>query len=174
MRITRKYCPHCGELYRRYTNHDPVKTGCPIVTCKHCWGEFIDKDIKEEAFYAPPKNLNFFRILLAPLYPFGIVGISLLIIGIANRITWATIVSIIPLALYLYLIVIMSKKRDELDQDALDDYNRSKKRLEDKDYVISLLELGYRVPKSFLKNKYPDLLNYKITKKNKNYKTEDD
>lgn len=167
MLITKKHCPHCGHIYQRYTNHDKhiiIGSGCPIITCPKCSKEFIDKDIKEPAFSSSPEEVNIFNILTAPLYPFGIVGIVLLIIGIANTMIGVIIGSLIPFALYAYLLYIGIKNKDDISKDTMYNYNKSKERLSNKDYVILLLNLGYPVPKSFLRNNYPDLLNYKRMK----------
>ena len=78
MKATKKYCPHCGHLYQRYSNHDKewtVKNGCPIVSCPSCSKAFVDNDIEEPAFSdVPPKRVTILNALVSPLFPFGIGG----------------------------------------------------------------------------------------------------
>ena len=165
---TRKYCPHCGHMYQNYssgTKHLEVGRGCPIINCPVCRKPFLDKDIKEPAFYEPPKKINLIQSLIGPLFPFGIGGILFLLGSFLIKDEFAALVSLIfslfALALYAYLVYISIKKRDEIADEALNEYKESQDRLSDKDYVILLINLGYRVPRSFLKNNYPELLDYR-------------
>lgn len=170
MTVTKKYCPYCGNLYQRYNNHDKEWTvksqGCPIVSCPNCFKSFIDKDIKEPAFSdAPPKKVNIFNLLVAPLFPFGIGGVFFLFLSLKcddNGLRTAGLIfSLISLALYAYLIYIGIKNKDEISDDMMKSYKESKRRLSNKNYVIQLLDLGYHVPTLFLEKNYPDLLEYK-------------
>lgn len=174
MKVTKKYCPHCGNLYQRYTNHDKqwtVKSGCPIVSCPNCFSAFVDSDIQEPAFSdTPPKRVTFLKALVAPLFPFGLGGGLFLFASFKTSgglSTVALIFSLLSLALYAYLVYAIGvKNKDELSENMMKEYKESKKRLSDKRYIIQLIDCGYRVPGAFIENNYPDLLNYNPKKTN--------
>lgn len=161
----RKYCPHCGKQYQNYSTYTKdmtVKEGCPIITCPYCGHPFLDKDIKEPAFYQhQPKKTQPWQILIAPLFPFGFSCILLWILAIAYANSTCIYISLIPFAFYAYLVYIGLKKRDEIDTDIIKEYKESQERVSDREYIIQLIELGYKIPTSFLEEKYPDLVYYK-------------
>lgn len=159
---TMKYCPKCKRLYQSYSTYTKdyvVSEGCPIVTCKHCGTRFLDKDIKEPAFSSPPKGLNLLQMLLCGFWPFGVAGICLLILGIKGGYGFVVALAFVSFAVYGYLVYICIKNRTDINIESNEDYERSKERLSDKNYVALLIKLGYRVPKKFLKDNFPDLLN---------------
>lgn len=161
---TRKFCPHCRHFYQSYstaTKDMTVKKGCPIVYCTKCGEPFLDKDIKEPAFSSPPPaELNVFKMVVGLLYPFGIGGIFFLILGIAYKSIPAAVISLIPFAFYAYLLYVGIKNKKEISDEINIAYTKSKARLADKDYVIQLIDLGYYVPKSFLREHHPELVDY--------------
>lgn len=158
---TRKYCPHCGHLYQTYssgTKHMTVKQGCPIVTCSRCGEKFLDKDIKEPAFDKKTEKITVFNLIMTPMFPFGVGGIFCSILALAYQSFKPMLFAIPFFAFYAFILYIAIKKRKEIESDLSKDYQESQKRLSNKDYVVLLINLGYRVPKSFLKENYPDLV----------------
>lgn len=167
---TRKYCPHCGHLYQRYssgTKHMTVAQGCPIVACPRCGESFLDKDIKEPAFYEKNKRVNVLDVIMTPMFPFGVGGIFFSILAIAYKRFEFMYFAIPCFAFYAFIIFIVIKNKNDIKEEIARKYEESKKRLSDKDYVVLLINLGYRVPKSFLRENHPDLLNYKKQKPKK-------
>lgn len=162
---TTKLCPHCGHFYQSYstaTKNMTVKQGCPIVCCTKCGESFLDKDIKEPAFLPPEEGeLNIFQMIVGLLFPFGVAGIFFLILGIVYKSMPAALISLIPFAFYAYLLYVGIKNKKEINDDIKIAYKKSKDRLSNKDYVVELIELGYKVPLSFLENNYPELIGYK-------------
>lgn len=135
-----------------------VKEGCPIVTCSRCRGVFLDKDIKEPAFQKTHLKINVFKMFIAPLYPFGVAGIFFSILAIVYKTFGAMVFAIPAFALYAYIVYVGIKKRKDIERETTNEYEESRKRLSDKEYVILLINLGYHVPKSFLRENYPDLM----------------
>ena len=126
---------------------------------------FLDKDIKEPAFQSKePEQLNLYQIRLAPMFPFGIFSILLWIAAIAMQEIGCFYFSLFPFAFYVFIAISVYKKRRELSSDDQKEYEKSKKRLSNKEYIIQLIELGYNVPTNFLEKNYPDLLHYKHNK----------
>ena len=61
-----------------------------------------------------------------------------------------------------YNFIANIKNLDELNQEILLDYEKSRERLEDEEYIILLLKLGYRVPKKFIAKHHPNLIGKKF------------
>lgn len=158
---TWKSCPHCKHQYKVYSTYTTFRdetNGCPIVTCKRCGRQFFDKSIREPAFSSPPADITILHAILGSLWPFGIGGIALLIIGIATGYWGVIVISLLAFAAYGYLVYIGIKKRGEINGDIKREYWESKQRLADKEYVALLIKLGYHVPDQFLRDNFPDLL----------------
>lgn len=167
---TKKYCPHCGKMYQEYntmTKHQTVSKGCPIISCRFCGEYFLDKDIKEPGFSeTPPKSANIFTCFFAPLFPFGLASIPMTIGVFAIDDTFCKVLcaifAILFFGAYVGLVCGLIKNLDELNQEILIDYEESRKRLEDEEYIILLLKLGYRVPKKFIAEHHPNLIGKKF------------
>ena len=161
---THKYCHNCHKLYHSYSNLTKSQeqlTGSPILTCKYCGTMFIDRDVKEPALYKKSTTLNIFGILLAPIWPFGATALLFLFCSIktdGSISTAAAVFGVLSLIFYLYLIYVGIKNKDSINQEIKQEYNESIKRLKNKDYVIFLLNNGYKIPKRFLAANFPDLI----------------
>ncbi len=168
---TKKFCPHCRHMYQSYstgTKNMVVANGCPIITCPRCGKQFLDKDIKEPAFYDSPKEVTIPKMIISLLFtPFGLAGMFLLIMSIVYKSPVEALISLLPFSGYGYLLYVSIKNKKKINEDTIREYEESKDRLSDKEYVVLLLDLGYRVPRSFLRKNYPDLLKYKRKKNNK-------
>lgn len=167
---TRKYCPHCGKIYQSYstmTKEMTVPEGCPIISCPNCGEQFLDKDIKEPGFKEkPPKSANILTCFIAPIFPFLLGGILFLMGGFVIEDSFirntCAVFGIGALGLYALIVWSAVKNLDDINEDALMEYEDSKERLEDEEYVILLIKLGYRVPKKFLAKHYPHLIGKKF------------
>ena len=167
---TKKYCPHCGRMYQEYntmTKNQTVPNGCPIISCRFCGEKFLDKDIKEPGFKEkPPKKANLFNCFFAPLIPYGGAAIFMSIGVFAIDDTFCKVlcgIFAVPSAvMYFGLLYLMIKNLKEINDDALAEYEESKERLEDEEYIILLLKLGYRVPKKFIAKHHPNLIGKKF------------
>ena len=161
---TRKYCPHCRHVYQSYSSgskHLVVGQGCPIITCPRCGKVFFDKGIKEPAFYKKKEKISVFDMIMTPMFPFGASGIFFSILALAYQSFKPMFVAIPAFAFYAYILFICIKNRKEMEVELSKKYEDSVARLSNKEYVIALINHGYRVPKSFLRENHPDLLNYK-------------
>lgn len=164
---TSKSCPHCGALYETYSSYTKQfesHSGSPFRTCSACGRGFVDKDFQEPAFYWPPEPAKPWQALLAPLFPFGIGGIFVIIICIGLGSFYGMIVSLFPFSFYFYLVYKILKNKRKIYQQSLAEYRASEERVSNRDYILRLLACGYRVPRSFLSRQYPDLVNFKPPK----------
>jgi hypothetical protein len=160
---TFKKCPHCETVYESYTTYTKQyqnHTGSPFRRCSSCGCEFVDKDYKEPAFDDEPKKINLFQILLAPMFPFGLAGFGFAILSVCISEPGMLWIAALPLLGYFYLVYTGVTKRNAIDASDRAAYNQSLKRVSDRNYIIRLLDCGYKVPSWFLSKKFPDLVGY--------------
>ena len=163
MVYTYKSCPHCGKTYESYNNATKsmtVQDGCPIVTCKFCHKDFIDKDIKEPAFFSKPSKASIFGLIVSPLY---ILGIPLLLsygIAIKHNSIFSLIIAIVLSIVYIWFVYKSIKAKNEINEDLIKEYEESKKRCSNREYIILLIDADYKVPEYFLEVNHPDLVDY--------------
>ena len=161
---TRKCCPHCGKLYETYTTYSKNfadHSGSPFRDCRSCGNQFFDKDFREPGFYEHPQRATWWQALLAPLYPFGVAGIFIIIIALGMGRPYGMFASIIPFAPYAYLVYTILRKNEDIYAQEVWEYKESQKRLANRDYILRLLDNRYPVPSSYLRSHHPDLVNYK-------------
>lgn len=164
MVYTYKKCPPCGKTYENYNNATKsmtVSDGCPIVTCKFCHKEFIDNDIKEPVFVGDePSRASIFGIIISPLY---LIGLPLFLsygIAIKYKSFFATIIAIVFSIAYLWFVYKGIKVKKEINEDFIKEYEESKKRCSNREYIVFLINSGYKIPEHFLEANYPDLIDY--------------
>ena len=168
---TYKKCPKCGKIYERYSTYSKGRhSGSPFRVCKFCKTLFYDNDYKEPAFENKPRKTNLFKILFAPVFPFGVIGFGVLVASIYEKNYDYIWICVLPLIMYFYLVIKGIIQKKDTNAGVMYEYKASYKRVSDKSYVLRLLEYGYDVPKDFLKEKFPDLLTY--NRKNNNYQYE--
>lgn len=173
MTYTYKSCPHCGHQYENYntmTKSYTVSDGCPIITCKYCNRKFVDKDIKEPAFFSKPSKTNTFELIIAPLYFLGIPLFLSYGIAIKNSNIFSLVVAIVLSIIYIWFVCRSIKVKKDINTDFIKEYEESRIRCSNREYIVFLIDSGYKVPEYFLEVNYPDLLNYQ--RKHKKYKTD--
>lgn len=149
-------CPKCGARVREKCN--AWVYGSPIRTCPNCRKEFLDKRWREVAidgFVQGAKNAKLYfcamiGFLLATVvcilwlwkmistqghYPTKLVGC--IVVGIIGTIGCAIV-----------FLRIVTGYEDKQNAKYMDE---SRRRLQDKDYIDSLISFGYTVPDEFMK-----------------------
>lgn len=165
---TYKSCPHCKRIYQSYTpynKHFVVGEGSPLIKCPLCQRLIFDKDIKEPGFRKKPAFITPLNIACTGLVPWGILGAIIMMFDIISPTIFYTVASIVLLAIYVGSMILCIVFRKSIDKDTLTAYEESRKRLMNKEYVITLINCGYRVPERFLTEFYPDLVEFARSKK---------
>lgn len=156
---TRKLCPHCGRIVSRDGGYS---LGSPVRICFRCGKKHIDKYVREPAFFDRPEPIKFYQVLLARFWPFGFATILMLIIALAavDHIS-GLLLPLFPFIPYVLLVWSGWRKRNELLALQLAEYEASKERVKDKNYVMLLLDHKCYVPFYFLKFHHKDLVDYR-------------
>ena len=153
--VTNGYCPHCGKKIWGY-NQSSRDFGTPIKYCKHCRNPYLDTRYIELAVEGYNPNYlttkKGFRILLI-----GIIGTVLA--GGLNLLNYyrgyysvrGILCSVLALILILIGIVDIIRVKTGLKAKALEKKKaESAKRLQDKEYALTLKNCGYNVPQKYL------------------------
>ena len=152
-------CPNCGNTLPKLLDY----SGSPFRICPFCSQEFFDQAIHEPAFYDPPKPtwnwLHFLGPGLIIMYVLWIIVSIYLIHLNGSRAVWLLVFPY-PILVGAIPAFFIFRKEHKQYKAAKAKYNSSVTRLQDKDYVIRLLDHGYRIPKTFLSAHYPELVNY--------------
>lgn len=154
---TRKYCPKCGNMYESYTEttkHMYNHYGCPFLKCSRCGTIFVDKDIKEHAFFPKRKfRISNFNCIMTMFIPFGALGILFLVpffydeTALDSTIGWIMlVVSIGLICIYLGCVIWAFRNKKKLQQELEIEYAESEKRLKDPNYVEMLRQAGFKIP----------------------------
>lgn len=146
--VTKK-CPYCGYTYQFHQSGDQRKYGCPYQTCLRCGKSYWDTDIKEPALHGY-KNSHEAKesikrgISLVIYGPLGIIFLS----GGIFMVTDGEMSGIFLLAMGGYIAWVLGsyfkqrihdkKHRDEIIADQQSNYDASKARLNDINYLTAL------------------------------------
>ena len=154
-----KRCPACNQPYEKnfYSGkpkpEEKIRYGSPIKVCKYCKKEFIDSDYKEIALEGVPNQTDYKRFTKGTI-PYTIASFVMAFFA------WLFDFSVLPLVfVVLGLIIIGSdivsfqKRQNHLEKEILE----SKKRMEDPQYALRLLQHGYKVPVEYLPKEEKDL-----------------
>ncbi|MCQ2108946.1 MAG: hypothetical protein MJZ05_09320 [Fibrobacter sp.] len=147
-------CPHCGKVNRFSCN--TYAYGSPIVNCKDCHEEFVEKKFREVAvegfdprttnpkFYV--KAIPLFLVLSAVCFALQMVRVGELTF---NKISVAAVAC--AAAAVLCLVQFIRIKCGFEDKSNAKHLEESRERLKDKSYAKKLASYGYNVPDEYLK-----------------------
>ncbi len=154
---TRKYCPKCGNMYESYTTitkHMNNHYGCPFLKCSRCGTVFVDKDIKEHAFFPKSKfRISTLNCIMTMFIPFGALGIMFSVPFFYDETAFETIAGLVLLALaigsfsiYLVCVFLAFRNKKKFQQEIDVEYANSEQRLKDPNYVERLRQAGFKIP----------------------------
>lgn len=153
-----KYCPHCTKLV---ATNDTFYEGSPVRTCIYCNGIYIDTDYKETAMQDKPPSLPVWKIPFYVFYPWGLLtAIFLFFVLVYYDSVESLILPGISFVLYIFRIVRILLNRKKIVSKMTQLYNASVLRMINPDYVMLLLDNGYKIPKKYLSKHHPALLSY--------------
>lgn len=148
-RYITKRCPHCRTVYIRNMPQNMPLYGSPVRVCKTCNKTFIDKDFQELSITGMPSDYEYPDVgttmfsLLIPI----ILAAVFITKCIMKYSTTLLVLSIISVSIIVIMLVIefspksLSKTKQKYDQE----YEASKKRMQDPEYVEILKKIGYPI-----------------------------
>lgn len=146
--VTKK-CPYCGYAYQIHQSGEQRKYGCPYQTCRQCHNSYWDTDIKEPALHGYSNTYEITQsikrgitlLLCAPMGLFMLgIGIYLLVYG--------EMIGLFPLFMGSFISWVIfsyykrkyddSKRQDEIINEHQREYDASKERLQNINYLTAL------------------------------------
>lgn len=130
MRI--KKCPHCNKTYLDFEADFTGRfTRQPTITCRKCGKTYPDDKFTEIALkpYRQPKKSD---VLLCGLWPFGIIGFCLIIIGMLLNLLWLVIIGGLVFSFWILLIAMSLCLWQDVCINARKEYDASVARLANK------------------------------------------
>ncbi|MBR6739870.1 MAG: hypothetical protein IKM04_02230 [Clostridia bacterium] len=154
---THKYCPKCGNMYESYstlTKHMYNHYGCPFLKCSQCGTVFVDKDIKEHAFFPKEKFvISNFNCIMTMFFPFGVLGVMFLVPLFYDKTAfdtyagWVSLTcAIVSIGIYLCCVIFAFRNRKKAQRELDTAYSKSEQRLKDPNYVKMLRQAGVYFP----------------------------
>ncbi len=147
-------CPHCDKVNR--FSYNTYAYGTPIVNCKDCRKEFVEKKFREPAIEGfDPRTTN-------PKIYFKAIPLFLVISAVCFALQLSRVgeltfnkLSVIAVACaaaaILCLVQFIRIKCGFEDKSNAKHLEESKERLKDKSYAKKLASYGYSVPDEYLK-----------------------
>ena len=147
-----KRCPACNQPYEKnfYSGkpkpEEKIRYGSPIKVCKYCKKEFIDSDYIEIALEGVPNQEDYKRLTKGTI-AYTIASFVMAFFFYIFDFCFLPILFVILGVIIIESDLTSYKKRQKhLEKEILE----SRKRMEDPQYALRLMQHGYKVPMEYL------------------------
>jgi len=136
-------CPHCKKIVESGRGRTE-QYGSPIRKCQHCGKTYVDNNYVEAAFFNEEQLKK--RASSWKNYIWVAIGIWLLVVGIFEAIGEIITIAIVISGIGVFSIIYNYSYEPNNDKSLQEELEKSKERLSNPQYIITLYKAGSFVP----------------------------